>query len=487
MANGDNPLINPAAVYGYNPWQTPPSAGVPTNQGFTAFAGEPQQPYYNPFNPELGHGGEGALLTTSPISEVNCPEGYVKDLETNTCVPIEEAMAAVERGDRDKNRSFGPVANTGGDGTFFGYTSFADFFDGGGPGRSGPTFQGSLAGTVANAFGIKPYGYEKRYGVGGTHDYGGGSTAANVMSETNRLAYDDALKAAEQALASGKSSDRDDDDRQSAHDRRHAANVAKRKAYSEKHKDAGTTTSRDLGQDVKDRLEKYGRSDDRLKSNKSLIATTDDGIDIYSYRKDGEWQAGPIAQEVRETHPELVREDSDGYLNVNYQGLNRGGQVTNGLIAYRQEGGPVPLPGAIPPNPEQPAGPPMDPGMAPPAGPVGPAGPPMAPPVPPAPVKKSFAEKVAEAKAAIQGGGASVPVMPELAAPEPMGMDGQMDGPVMIHPEAGMTSPGMVGPDMGPDTVDAELEEGAMVMNPEASEMFADELQGLFNGGRVYG
>ena len=425
----DNPLINPASIYGYNPWVQPPAAGVPVDHGFSAFTGGPQQPYYNPFNPNLGTGGAGsaAPITSSPITE--CQDGYVKDNETGTCVPIEEAMKAVERGDRDKNSSFGAVPNKGGDGTIFGYTSFADFFDGGGPGRSGPTFQGGLgilgtaASAVGNALEVRPYGYEKRYGVGGTHDYGGGSTAANVMSETNRLAYDDRLAAAEAGR------DSDDNDRQSAHDRRHAANVAKRREYSKKHTDASTTTSRDLGKDVKERMAKYGRYDGGLIS------------------------------------------------------MNTGGDVPMGLIAYRQEGGPVPLPGAVPPNPQEPMAPPMDPGMAPPAGPpMAPA----APPMPPAPVRKSFAEKVAEAKAAIQGGGASVPVMPELAAPEPMGMDGQMDGPVMIHPDAGMTSPGMVGPDMGPDTVDAELEEGSMVMNPEASEMFSDELQGYYDGGYIH-
>ena len=57
----------------------------------------------------------------------------------------------------------------------------------------------------------------------------------------------------------------------------------------------------------------------------------------------------------------------------------------------------------------------------------------------------------------------------------------------MIHPEAGSVAPGMVGPDVGMDIVDAELEEGAYVMNPEASEMFGEELQLLMNGGMVHG
>ena len=66
-------------------------------------------------------------------------------------------------------------------------------------------------------------------------------------------------------------------------------------------------------------------------------------------------------------------------------------------------------------------------------------------------------------------------------------MDAQGQGPVMIHPEAGGMAQGMVGPDMGVGTVDAELEEGSMVMNPEAAEMFGDELQMMMNGGVVHG
>jgi hypothetical protein len=40
-----------------------------------------------------------------------------------------------------------------------------------------------------------------------------------------------------------------------------------------------------------------------------------------SYIKDGRRGIGFIAQEVREVYPELVREDEDGMLSLNYNGL----------------------------------------------------------------------------------------------------------------------------------------------------------------------
>ena len=170
--------------------------------------------------------------------------------------------------------------------------------------------------------------------------------------------------------------------------------------------------------------------------------------------------------------------------------MNVGGYAMNPLVHYRQVGG------DLPPGPELidgvpaeealaaqapvPAGPP--PGMAPPMGPQQPPQPPM----PVEPPRKTFAEKVMEAHKLIKGGQTSVPTeMPMM--PQPPMMDGQGDGPVMVHPEAGSLSPQMVGPDMGPDTVDAELEEGSFVMNPEGSEMFAEDLQMMVHGGEMHG
>ena len=469
--------INPADIYNYNPW-IDPKAGT--------------TPYYNPFDPRLGYGGSLVSTDVGEAPTIDCEDGYVLDEETNTCVPIEEAAAAVERGDRDKH-SFGAVPAGDGRG---GFISFADLFDGGGAGRSGPTFEGPLLATKAlNALGIKPRGYWDRYNPGGTHDWGGSHHSLNAMSHGNRNEYEDQVAAAEAALAAGKdpapsSSDRDDRDRQSDHDKRHAANIAKRKDYSDKHTDASTTTSRDLDQKTKDNLAKYGRSDERAKSDIKRIGETEEGVPLYSFKMDGQYQIGAIAQEVEKKEPGLVAMDDEGYLNVNYADLKNKG----GLVAYRQVGGPIP--GAVPPGPPPgagvppgalpPGGPPLGPQGAPP-GPGVPPGPPVPPPAPP---RMSFADKVKAAKEAIQGSTAPVPVTPEvqqMAAPADPMMDAQGNGPVAIHPEAGAMAPGMVGPDMGIDDVDAELEEGSMVMNPEASEMYADELQGLYDGGRVMG
>ena len=46
----------------------------------------------------------------------------------------------------------------------FGVTGPRDFFDGGGLGRSGDTFQGSPYSILLNALGVKPYGYAERQG-----------------------------------------------------------------------------------------------------------------------------------------------------------------------------------------------------------------------------------------------------------------------------------------------------------------------------------
>ena len=179
---------------------------------------------------------------------------------------------------------------------------------------------------------------------------------------------------------------------------------------------------------------------------------------------------------------------------------NRGG-----LIDYRAEGGPIP--GSVPPiapPPGQPipgSVPPMapPPGMMPPGVPGGmPPGAPGMPPQPPMPPKRmTFAEKVMMAKEAINAGASSVPTVQPVAMsdmsmmdkqhqmPNGMMMDGQGHGPVEILGDAGMTTEQMVGPDMGPDDVDSELEEGSMVMNPEASEMYGEQIRAMMNGGFV--
>ena len=68
----------------------------------------------------------------------------------------------------------------------------------------------------------------------------------------------------------------------------------------------------------------FQSSDERLKSN---ITTVEGGLDkIVSSRgvtfdKDGMNQVGVIAQEIQKTIPEVVSEDNNGYLNVNYNGI----------------------------------------------------------------------------------------------------------------------------------------------------------------------
>ena len=164
----------------------------------------------------------------------------------------------------------------------------------------------------------------------------------------------------------------------------------------------------------------------------------------------------------------------DGHGNVS--GLNKGG-----LIAYRAEGGSIPgaipvpsqgLPGAIPAGPSE-----MPPQM--------PQEAPMAAPMPPA--RKTFAEKVAEAKEVIKNGGMSVPKNPQMS-PQ---MDAQGDGPIYGDFQGGQPQ---VAPDMGVDTVDAKLAPGEFVMNKEATEanmpaLEAMNSQGLAmrNGGMVPG
>ena len=68
----------------------------------------------------------------------------------------------------------------------------------------------------------------------------------------------------------------------------------------------------------------FQSSDERLKSN---IETVIDGLaTIVSSRgvtfdKDGSKNAGVIAQEIQKTIPEVVSEDNNGYLSVNYSGI----------------------------------------------------------------------------------------------------------------------------------------------------------------------
>ena len=48
------------------------------------------------------------------------------------------------------------------DGLLGGYTGLRDMIDGGGAGRSGPTFQGGLLSQPLNELGIRPFGYRRR-------------------------------------------------------------------------------------------------------------------------------------------------------------------------------------------------------------------------------------------------------------------------------------------------------------------------------------
>lgn len=101
---------------------------------------------------------------------------------------------------------------------------------------------------------------------------------------------------------------------------------------------------------------------------------------------------------------------------------------------------------------------------------------------PPPPVRKTFAEKVQEAKAMIESGRSSVP----QAMMKPAGMigyDGQGQGP--IYGDATM-SPAEVGPDVGEDTVDAKLTPGEYVLNKEAVDMFGPQIEQMNQAGLEY-
>ena len=425
--------ISPYDLWGYSPT-------IP------AFGSSYIQPYYDPFNPGLGYGQPN----TPPIEEVidqtpTCEEGMVLDEETNTCVPIEVAMEAVEKGDRDK-ASFAPIPDGKG-----GFVSIADLFDGGGAGRSGLTFKGPLA-KYANFLGIRPRGY------------------ATAMSNVNRI-QGGSSPAAVKALADAK-------------------NI-----------EALSKVSQD-------------QFKDNIDSGKIVYSNDDDGptheeiLEMHGHTvASGDHYGGSAEEETALINSDLTDDEVfEAFDGENRGGListsrpkyakykRGGGEVMNGLIAYRQSGGP--LPGAVPTLEDQAAmaqQPPMDPmaGGMPPMDPMAAQGgmpeAPMAPPVPPAP--PSFSDKVGQALEKIRSGRTTVPANPALAAPAPTGpmmTDGQGNGPVEIMPGAGNVTQEMVGPDMGPDTVDSELEEGSFVLNPEASEMYGEEVRAMMYGGAVY-
>lgn len=64
-------------------------------------------------------------------------------------------------------------------------------------------------------------------------------------------------------------------------------------------------------------------SDRRLKTDVRRIGRTDSGLPLYLFRFKGhpELHVGVMAQEVRETRPDLVRQAPEGWLMVNYEGL----------------------------------------------------------------------------------------------------------------------------------------------------------------------
>ena len=182
----------------------------------------------------------------------------------------------------------------------------------------------------------------------------------------------------------------------------------------------------------------------------------------------------PRSFDLSSLDPNLLK----GYGNLFNEGgavyAQVGGEMIDGQPAELALAGAPPVGG---PPMAPPMAPPMDPAMAPPPAPMGP------------PPRKTFAEKVAEAREAIQGGQTVVPeTMPMTPQSDKLAAyDGQMDGPVDMYPGSGELVPGMVGPDVGPDDVDAMVEEGSYVMNAEGSDMFADEIEAMYKGGMVNG
>ena len=65
----------------------------------------------------------------------------------------------------------------------------------------------------------------------------------------------------------------------------------------------------------------FGFSDRRLKSNIKRVGTHAIGVGIYDYTMMGVSQRGVIAQEVAKVRPDLVERHANGYLMVNYGGL----------------------------------------------------------------------------------------------------------------------------------------------------------------------
>lgn len=73
----------------------------------------------------------------------------------------------------------------------------------------------------------------------------------------------------------------------------------------------------------------YAASDARLKTDVELIGEKS-GVNFYKWEWNDEGKkvaspdqpkVGVMAQELRETHPHLIKEGGDGYLRVNYKGL----------------------------------------------------------------------------------------------------------------------------------------------------------------------
>ena len=66
----------------------------------------------------------------------------------------------------------------------------------------------------------------------------------------------------------------------------------------------------------------FGKSDIRLKSNIVRVGTHPLGVGVYEYDLDGHRERGVMAQEVMLVRPEAVAQHPDGYLMVNYGGLD---------------------------------------------------------------------------------------------------------------------------------------------------------------------
>ena len=177
-----------------------------------------------------------------------------------------------------------------------------------------------------------------------------------------------------------------------------------------------------------------------------------------------------------------------GIFNRGLQAFENGGEV------YAQDGQLIP-----PGQPEVPLGPeanipteqpipatggaPMMPEAMP------PQQPPMSAPMPMP--KKSFAEKVAEAKMVIEknkGEGmplptpAPMPTEPFQLPGEPMMTDAEGDGGVLGDVTY---SDEPVGPDIGPDVVDAKLTPGEFVLNKEATEMYRPQIEQMNQDGLI--